>query len=87
MLYEARARFEETFKDVPDITVSELKYSCSDYTFINRWMQAVVEECTNVALEERIRFSVYEIADEKVLSKEYFTYQGGEKISWNKVKM
>lgn len=86
MQYEARARFEELFKNVPGITVSEMKTSTEDYTIIARWMDAVVEECTEVALEERIKFSIYEISDEKVLSREYFTYQGGEKISWNKIK-
>lgn len=86
MQYEARARFEELFNKVPGITVSEMKTSTEDYTVVTRWMNAVVEECTNVALEERIKFSIYEISDEKVVSREYFTFQGGEKISWNKIK-
>ena len=87
MSYEVRARFEELYKNVPGITTSEMKTSFDDYTHIARWMNAVVEECTDAALEERIKFSIFEVVDEKVVSKEFFIFQGGEKISWNKLKM
>ena len=88
MTYEARGRFEETFANVPGVTVSDLKITCDDHAHVLRWMAAVVKECTGVALEERIKFSVYEkIDDERVNSKEYFVYEGGENVSWNKVKI
>lgn len=86
MHYESRAKFDETFANVAGVTASEMKASFDEVQQAYRWIEAVAAECTNVALEGRIRFTIFHLDGERLVEREYFTYGHKEKVSWNKIK-